>query len=193
MDLPGTGWHPIKTHQGTLFVRGEDLAAAHRDAMLPQFAVSVSVFHTDNQELQAFAESLIDPRIGPGAQTTLSGVPALSYEFTDGIALLRSFLAIGPRGGIVEVRLRSRFLDSGEPVVSLDSASEEVLPSLCWTDVRLDETTVSDWAVFRQDDNGIVAPVAIVATRLAAEKLVADFEARGHKQTYWFEQQNRTS
>jgi hypothetical protein len=43
------------------------------------------------------------------------------------------------------------------------------------------------WIVWRQDDNGVVDKVATVATQGEAQRLVDEFEARGHKQTYWVE------
>jgi len=42
--------------------------------------------------------------------------------------------------------------------------------------------------VMRQDDNGNVECVAGCATREEAAGLAAAFEARGHKQLYWVEE-----
>jgi len=41
------------------------------------------------------------------------------------------------------------------------------------------------WAVHRQDDNGNQFIVQTRLSRDEAERLVAEFEARGHKQVYW--------
>jgi hypothetical protein len=43
------------------------------------------------------------------------------------------------------------------------------------------------WAVHRQDDNGNRFVVQTGLSRAEAERLVAVFEARGHKQVYWAE------
>ena len=43
------------------------------------------------------------------------------------------------------------------------------------------------WAVHRQDDNGNRFVVQTGLRREEAERLVAVFEARGHKQVYWAE------
>jgi hypothetical protein len=43
------------------------------------------------------------------------------------------------------------------------------------------------WKVFRQDDHGNRFEMSSGHTREEAEQLVADFEARGHKQHYWAE------
>ncbi len=43
------------------------------------------------------------------------------------------------------------------------------------------------WAVLRQDDNGNRFVVQTGLSREEAERLVAVFEARGHKQVYWAE------
>jgi len=40
------------------------------------------------------------------------------------------------------------------------------------------------WRVIRQDDNGNVFVVAEVDSEEAARALAAQYEARGHKQTY---------
>jgi hypothetical protein len=45
------------------------------------------------------------------------------------------------------------------------------------------------WAVHRQDDNGNRFVVQTGLSREAAERLVAELEARGHKQVYWTEQE----
>jgi len=41
------------------------------------------------------------------------------------------------------------------------------------------------WIVWRQDDNGNRFEVARLASRVEAESLAAQFEARGHRQAYW--------
>ncbi len=43
------------------------------------------------------------------------------------------------------------------------------------------------WAVHRQDDNGNRFVVQTGLGREEADRLVAEFEARGHKQVYWAE------
>lgn len=43
------------------------------------------------------------------------------------------------------------------------------------------------WAVWRMDDAGNRFVVRERLTREAAERLVDEFAARGHKQTYWSE------
>jgi UDP-N-acetyl-2-amino-2-deoxyglucuronate dehydrogenase len=43
------------------------------------------------------------------------------------------------------------------------------------------------WIVWRIDDNGNTFVVADRLTQQAAERMVEEFTARGHKQTYWAE------
>jgi hypothetical protein len=43
------------------------------------------------------------------------------------------------------------------------------------------------WAVYRIDDNANVFRVRGGLTRAEADRLAAEFEARGHKQMYWVE------
>jgi UDP-N-acetyl-2-amino-2-deoxyglucuronate dehydrogenase len=43
------------------------------------------------------------------------------------------------------------------------------------------------WAVHRQDDNGNRFVVREHLSQAEAVRLVAEFEARGHKQMYWAE------
>jgi hypothetical protein len=47
------------------------------------------------------------------------------------------------------------------------------------------------WAVHRQDDNGNRFVVQTGLTREDAERLVVQFEAKGHKQVYWAEPEGR--
>jgi hypothetical protein len=46
-------------------------------------------------------------------------------------------------------------------------------------------TKISHWAVWRQDDSGSQFLMEDHLTEDRAKALVAEFEARGHKQTYW--------
>jgi|GEM_PF-1226991 len=41
------------------------------------------------------------------------------------------------------------------------------------------------WAVWRQDDSGTQFLLAANLTETQAKAVVADFESKGHKQTYW--------
>ena len=45
------------------------------------------------------------------------------------------------------------------------------------------------WAVWRIDDNGNTFVVRERLSREEADRLVAEFEARGHKQMYWVERE----
>lgn len=49
------------------------------------------------------------------------------------------------------------------------------------------ETVAAKWSVHRQDDHGNRFIVLAGLSREEAERLVAEFEARGHKQLYWTE------
>ena len=42
--------------------------------------------------------------------------------------------------------------------------------------------------VMRQDDNGNAFLVSSVSSRSEADALVREYEARGHKQTYWVDE-----
>ena len=43
------------------------------------------------------------------------------------------------------------------------------------------------YALFRQDDNGVVMQIGHCMTETAASAKIAELEARGHKQFYWME------
>lgn len=45
------------------------------------------------------------------------------------------------------------------------------------------------WRLVRRDDNGNEFVVRTGLSRAAAEALAREFEARGHKQSYWVEAQ----
>ncbi|WP_271412251.1 hypothetical protein [Pseudomonas sp. Q1-7] len=49
------------------------------------------------------------------------------------------------------------------------------------------ESTERDWCVKRLDDNGNEFVLRAGLTREEAERLAADYQARGHKQSYWAE------
>jgi hypothetical protein len=44
------------------------------------------------------------------------------------------------------------------------------------------------WVVWRQDDNGNRSIVSRHLTRDEADAVAAEFDARGHKQMYWVEE-----
>ena len=46
---------------------------------------------------------------------------------------------------------------------------------------------MAEWEVWRQDDNGNRFVVQTGLSREDAERLVVEFESRGHKQVYWAE------
>jgi hypothetical protein len=50
-----------------------------------------------------------------------------------------------------------------------------------------------NWCLVRLDDNGNEFVVRADLTRAAAEALLRQFEARGHKQSYWVRQQQPCS
>jgi hypothetical protein len=47
------------------------------------------------------------------------------------------------------------------------------------------------WSVWRTDDTGNSFLVREHLSRDEAERVVAEFTARGHKQTYWIERERR--
>ena len=49
----------------------------------------------------------------------------------------------------------------------------------------------ASWTVWRMDDTGNRFVVRDRLTRETAERLVDEFAARGHKQTYWSERQDQ--
>jgi len=51
-------------------------------------------------------------------------------------------------------------------------------------------TGIPNWSIWRQDDNGNVTLVTAGLTQTEALRLIAEYEAKGHKQTYWA-QENR--
>jgi hypothetical protein len=54
---------------------------------------------------------------------------------------------------------------------------------------QVEELNRETWTVHRQDDNGNRFVVHTGLSREAAERLVAEMEARGHKQVFWAEQE----
>lgn len=48
-----------------------------------------------------------------------------------------------------------------------------------------------DWCLLRLDDNGNRFVMRRQLTRAEAEALARDYQARGHKQTYWAEREGQ--
>jgi hypothetical protein len=81
-------------------------------------------------------------------------------------------------------------MDDTSPVLGT-----EIRALLRWLDVRPDEvewvvpySAGSGFDVHRLDDNGNHALMGNYPCRAAAAFWVAEYESRGHKQTYWFEE-----
>jgi hypothetical protein len=53
------------------------------------------------------------------------------------------------------------------------------------------ETGDHTWAVWRQDDNGNAFQISGGHSAADAERMCAEFEARGHKQHYWMQVEKR--
>lgn len=47
---------------------------------------------------------------------------------------------------------------------------------------------MNKFTLWRMDDNGNRSEIAAYQDRASAERALRDFEARGHKQTYWIEE-----
>jgi UDP-N-acetyl-2-amino-2-deoxyglucuronate dehydrogenase len=62
-----------------------------------------------------------------------------------------------------------------------------LLPTMLEHDSPSAQAPQQSWNVCRQDDNGNRFVVRRGLTREEALRLVAEYEARGHKQTYWVE------
>jgi hypothetical protein len=56
-----------------------------------------------------------------------------------------------------------------------------------YTDEPPHDDPAGSWTVHRQDDNGNRFVVESGLIREEAERLVREFEGRGHKQLYWME------
>jgi hypothetical protein len=53
--------------------------------------------------------------------------------------------------------------------------------------LAMPDSPVHEWCVKRLDDNGNVFVLRDRLTRDEAERLMAEYQARGHKQSYWVE------
>jgi len=51
------------------------------------------------------------------------------------------------------------------------------------------QKTEKTWQVIRQDDNGNLFVMRTDLSEKQARELVREFEARGHKQSYWVKQE----
>lgn len=51
------------------------------------------------------------------------------------------------------------------------------------------DANAGTWRVLRLDDNGNEFVVATGLSQADAQRLVEDYEGRGHKQTYWMQRQ----
>jgi len=52
-------------------------------------------------------------------------------------------------------------------------------------------SAAATWQVWRIDDNGNTFLMRDDLTQAEADRVVAEFTARGHKQTYWAEREDR--
>jgi hypothetical protein len=182
MDLPGDDWSASERNGCTAFVRHGDLSVGDGKPEWAPFAIFVSISPADPGTRDLVAEDEMKRRVPQGYperfSATVGGQPALGYEYTDGISLLRTVFVCCPAGGIVELSVRGRFLETGETFAPIPWQEDELLRGVAWS---------TPWTVWRQDDNGIKAQVSDCVSEQQARALVSEFEARGHKQLYWIE------
>jgi hypothetical protein len=182
MALPGDNWSATERDGCTAFVRYEDLGVGDGNPEWAPFAIFVSMTPAIRGSRDLVAEDEMKRRVPQGYPerfaATVAGEPALGYEYTDGISLLRTVFVCSPAGGIVELSVRARFLESGEAFAPIPWLQDELLKDIAWS---------TPWTVWRQDDNGIKAKVSGCVSEQQARDLVAEFEAKGHKQLYWLE------
>lgn len=76
------------------------------------------------------------------------------------------------------------YLQEGGRKVSKRYAAEDLQPI---GSIRDGSAPEEQWIVWRIDDNGNTFVVRDQLTRAEAERMVAEFTARGHKQMYWTE------
>jgi hypothetical protein len=79
------------------------------------------------------------------------------------------------------IELQSNSRDLQHIAAHLPFELVEVLPYL----PNRCETHPAHWALLRQDDNGHVFEIQRFASRCAANRALAGFEALHHKQSYW--------
>lgn len=117
------------------------------------------------------------------------------------VAVVRAgcWQAARPTGGhaLVTCTVGPGFDDADFRFLAADSGEADRLSPVLGELAGLIVTPMSDpsdrapatetWTVWRQDDSGNKDVVSAGHDRANAERIVREFEARGHKQTYWIE------
>jgi 2'-5' RNA ligase len=121
-----------------------------------------------------------------------NGIATEGRPYTPHVTLARCKPDV-PEYVVTEFLARHRtFLPPAVPVVCFglySSTSVDGVPHYeCLRSFPL-QPTECDWAIHRQDDNGNRFVVRTGLRREEAERLAAEFEARGHKQLYWVERE----
>ncbi|MFO0547069.1 MAG: hypothetical protein U0271_01710 [Polyangiaceae bacterium] len=124
----------------------------------------------------------------------VAGRPARGFDWTDGVQDILSFF-VELHDCLVELSLARAALPQTHSAPLMEVASS-LLVGVRWLaspEITASETELQPshlerrWTVWRQDDNGNRFLMSSGHTQDEANRLCAEYEARGHKQMYWTE------
>lgn len=136
VSLPGSEWQRVEAPDATTFVRAGDLAECGG-------AVEWAAFRFWIQTLDALQLSAGDAiqdamrrRVRQGSPdhcaAKVAGVEALRFDWTDGVAEVRSYFVHHSSGSVIEFGLATMRFPSGALMVPLDEAAERLLSRIKW-------------------------------------------------------------
>jgi len=136
VSLPGGEWQRVETPEATTFVRPGDLAECGGAVEWASFRFWIQSLDA----LQLLAGEAIQEamrrRVRQGSPdqyaAKVAGVDALRFDWTDGVASVRSYFVHHSSGSVIEFGLATMHFPSGGLKVPLDEAAEQLLARIKW-------------------------------------------------------------
>ncbi len=122
-------WRRVEVPQGVAFARATDLDRHDNDVQCAQLCLFI--FAADAPNVIDFSEELMARRVRQGYperfSPTVAGIPALGFEWTDGVAHIRSYFVPHPRGPIIEFQIATTWSPDEPPLPPLPELADRLM------------------------------------------------------------------
>jgi len=136
VSLPGGEWQRIETSDATTFVRPGDLAECCGAVEWASFRFWIQSLDALQLAAGDAIQEAMRRRVRQGSPdqcaAKVAGVEAVRFDWTDGVAKVRSYFVQHSSGSVIEFGLATMRFPSGEWKVPLDEAADKLLARIKW-------------------------------------------------------------
>jgi hypothetical protein len=136
VSLPGREWQRVDTLDTTTFVRPGDLAECGGAVEWASFRFWIQSLDALQFPAGDSIQEAMRRRVRQGSPdqyvTKVAGIDALRFDWTDGVAEVRSYFVHHSSGSVIEFGLATMRFPSGALKVPLDDAAERLFAQIKW-------------------------------------------------------------